>query len=29
VLIGDDGLYQYSYSDVRNIKLISTITVVK
>ena len=29
VLIGDDGLYQYSYSDVRSIKLISTITVVK
>ena len=29
VLIGDDGLYQYSYSDVRNIKLISTIPVVK
>ncbi len=29
VLIGDDGLYQYSYSDVRNIKLVSSIPVVK
>jgi hypothetical protein len=29
VLISDDGLYQYSYSDVRNIKLVSTIPVVK
>ena len=29
VLIGDDGLFQYNYSDVRNIKLISSITVVK
>ena len=29
VLIGDDGLYQYNYSDVRNIKLLSTIPVVK
>jgi hypothetical protein len=29
VLIGDDGLYQYNYSDVRNIKLISIIPVVK
>jgi hypothetical protein len=29
VLIGDDGLYQYNYSDVRNIILISTIHVVK
>lgn len=29
VLIGDNGLYQYSYSDVKNISLLSTITVVK
>lgn len=29
MLIGDGGLYQYSYSDVRNIKLISTIPVTK
>jgi hypothetical protein len=29
VLIGDDGLYQYNYSDVRNIKLISSIQVEK
>ncbi len=29
VLIGDDGLYQYNYSDVRNISLLSTISVVK
>ena len=27
VLIGDDGLYQYNYSDVKNISLISTISV--
>jgi hypothetical protein len=26
VLIGDDGLYQYSYSDVHNITLLSTIS---
>ena len=24
VLIGDDGLYQYNYSDVKNISLLST-----
>lgn len=29
VLIGDDGLYQYSYSDIKNITLLSTIPVVK
>lgn len=29
VLIGDDGLFQYNYSDIRNIKLISSIQVVK
>jgi hypothetical protein len=29
VLIGDDGLFQYDYSDVRNIRLISSIPVVK
>ena len=29
VLIGDDGLYQYNYSNVRNITLMSTISVVK
>jgi hypothetical protein len=29
VLIGDDGLYQYDYSDVKNIKLLSSILVVK
>jgi hypothetical protein len=29
VLIGDDGLYQYSYSNVANITLLSTIPVVK
>lgn len=29
VLIGDDGLYQYDYSDVKNITLLSKILVVK
>jgi hypothetical protein len=29
VLIGDDGLYQYDYSNVRNITLLSKISVVK
>jgi hypothetical protein len=29
LLIGDDGLYQYSYSDVKNITLLSKIPVVK
>jgi hypothetical protein len=29
VLIGDDGLFQYNYSDVKNITLLSTISVVK
>jgi hypothetical protein len=29
VLIGDDGLYQYDYSNVRNITLLSTIPIVK
>lgn len=29
VLIGDDGLYQYNYSDISNIQLLSTIPVVK
>jgi hypothetical protein len=29
ILIGADGLYQYNYSDVRNIKLLSSITVMK
>ncbi len=29
VLIGDDGLYQYDYSNVENISLLSTIPVVK
>jgi hypothetical protein len=29
VLIGADGLYQYSYSDVKNITLLSSIHVVK
>lgn len=29
VLIGDNGLYQYNYSDVKNISLLSTISVVK
>lgn len=29
VLIGDDGLYQYNYSDVKNISLLSTISVAK
>ena len=29
VLIGDDGLYQYNYSNVKNITLMSTISVVK
>ncbi len=29
VMIGDDGLYQYNYSDVRNIRLLSHIEVVK
>lgn len=29
VLIGDDGLFQYDYSNVKSIKLLSTIPVVK
>jgi hypothetical protein len=29
VLIGDDGLYQYSYSNIKSIALLSTIHVVK
>jgi hypothetical protein len=29
VLIGDDGLYQYNYSNIQNITLLSTISVVK
>lgn len=29
VLIGDDGLYQYDYSDVKNIKLLSTILITR
>ena len=29
VLIGDDGLYQYDYSNVKNITLLSKISVVK
>jgi hypothetical protein len=29
VLIGDDGLYQYNYSNVKNITLLSSILVVK
>ncbi|TAL61505.1 MAG: hypothetical protein EPN88_14720 [Bacteroidetes bacterium] len=29
VMIGDDGLYQYNYSNVKNITLLSTIPVVK
>jgi hypothetical protein len=29
VLIGDDGLYQYNYSNIQNITLMSTIAVVK
>jgi len=29
VLIGADGMFQYGYSDVKNIKLLSTIPVVK
>jgi hypothetical protein len=29
ILIGDDGLYQYNYSNVKNITLLSTISVVK
>jgi hypothetical protein len=29
LLIGDDGLYQYNYSDIRSIKLLSSITVKK
>jgi hypothetical protein len=29
VLIGDDGLYQYNYSNVKNITLMSSILVVK
>ncbi len=28
LLIGDDGLYQYDYSDVQNIQLLSTIAIV-
>jgi len=29
VLIGDDGLYQYNYSNISNITLMSSILVVK
>jgi hypothetical protein len=29
VLIGDDGLFQYNYSNIQNITLMSTIPVVK
>src|SRR5664280_2601886 len=29
ILIGADGLYQYNYSDIRSIKLLSSITVKK
>jgi hypothetical protein len=29
VLIGDNGLYQYNYSNIKNITLLSTISVVK
>ena len=29
VLIGDNGLFQYDYSNVKNITLLSTITIVK
>jgi hypothetical protein len=29
VLIGDDGLFQYNYSDVKNIKLLSSILITK
>jgi hypothetical protein len=29
VLIGDDGLYQYNYSNIQDITLMSTIPVVK
>jgi hypothetical protein len=29
VLIGDNGLYQYNYSNVKNISLLSSILVVK
>lgn len=29
VLVGDDGLFQYNYSNVKNITLLSTISVVK
>jgi hypothetical protein len=29
VIIGDDGLYQYNYSDIKNIRLLSKIEVVK
>ena len=28
VMVGDDGLYQYDYSDIGNIKLLSTLPVV-
>ncbi len=29
MMIGMDGLYQYDYSDIKNIKLLSTIAIVK
>ena len=29
ILIGDNGLFQYNYSDIKNITLLSTIPVVK
>jgi len=29
VIIGDDGLFQYDYSNIMNIKILSTISVIK
>jgi hypothetical protein len=29
LMIGDDGLYQYDYSDLKNIKLLSTLSISK
>ena len=29
MMIGSDGLYQYNYSDIRNIRLMCKISVIK
>ena len=29
MMIGSDGLYQYDYTDIKNIKLLSTLPILK